>query len=301
MKKFTLLAALALGAVTMNAQNVLVERAADDPTGTGLISTNGADDAGVFCADYFTVSSDVALGNILINGFSSSGAAIEPFLEGFDVFVYANGADVPDGTPSAGDALYDISNIDITGSGFELVQDDGTTVFRVNFTDANGGSQVVLPAGNYWMSIAPRVTGASGGDGRFNWAGSASTPDVQPVLIDEGDLFGVGATDWTNISTLIGQDFTALSWTLVDEPLLSVGDNIADVASVYPNPTNDVLNVNIPSNIEIESATLVDVLGRDTGLTLSNGTINTSNLANGVYVLNVVTSAGTLVEKIVKQ
>ncbi|MAZ72256.1 MAG: hypothetical protein CMC70_03825 [Flavobacteriaceae bacterium] len=82
---------------------------------------------------------------------------------------------------------------------------------------------------------------------------------------------------------------------------MGVNDNLSDVVSIFPNPTTDVLNVSVPSNVTVKSSSLIDVLGKDTGLRLSNGTINTSGLARGVYILNITTDRGSLTEKIVKQ
>ena len=92
-------------------------------------------------------------------------------------------------------------------------------------------------------------------------------------------------------------------WHIVSaiEGVLGVDDNIAELASVYPNPAKDVLNVAIPSNIEVRSAQLFDILGKDTGVELVNGQMSTSNLARGIYMLNVRTSSGTLTQKIIKE
>ena len=86
-----------------------------------------------------------------------------------------------------------------------------------------------------------------------------------------------------------------------DCPILSVEDNLADLISIYPNPARDILNIKLPSNIEIISSNLYDILGKDTGVRLINGTMNTSNLARGVYILNLKTSAGSLIQKVIKQ
>ncbi len=86
-----------------------------------------------------------------------------------------------------------------------------------------------------------------------------------------------------------------------DNVVLGTSDNLAEATSIYPNPTSDVLNVRLPSNVELVSSSVFDVTGKDTGLKLVNGVVNTSNLARGVYILNVKTSVGTLTHKIVKQ
>ncbi|NQV78529.1 MAG: T9SS type A sorting domain-containing protein [Lutibacter sp.] len=82
--------------------------------------------------------------------------------------------------------------------------------------------------------------------------------------------------------------------------VLGVGENLLSQVSIFPNPTNNILNINIPSIIEVQSAVLYDVLGKDTGVRLENGTMMTSNLAKGIYILNLKTSAGTLTEKVIK-
>ncbi len=70
----------------------------------------------------------------------------------------------------------------------------------LHVTAANGGTQVTLPAGDYWVSLAPAVVGDSAGAGRWNWTGSFTTeigipPANASLLIDSDDLFGAGATD----------------------------------------------------------------------------------------------------------
>lgn len=88
---------------------------------------------------------------------------------------------------------------------------------------------------------------------------------------------------------------------VVGDEILSVGSNLADVVSVYPSPATDVLNINLPSNVEVQSAALISVLGKNTGVTFSNGQMNVSGLASGVYFLNIETNLGAYTQKVVKQ
>jgi hypothetical protein len=89
--------------------------------------------------------------------------------------------------------------------------------------------------------------------------------------------------------------------SVTGDEVLGVDDVLAEAVSIYPNPVNDLLTVDLPSNIEVISANLYDVLGKDTNLRLVDGTINTSNLARGVYILNINTDLGSVTQKIVKQ
>ena len=69
-------------------------------------------------------------------------------------------------------------------------------------------------------------------------------------------------------------------FNLSDE-VLAVNNAIASQVSLYPNPVNNVLNVSIPSSIQIEGATMYDILGKGTQVEISaNNTINTSSLAS---------------------
>jgi len=192
--------------------------------------------------------------------------------------------------------------------GLELrIVDDLEAGWIVNVTAANGGTQVTLPAGDYWVSFAPAVVGGSAGGGRWNWTGSFTTetgifPANASLLIDPDDLFGAGATDWTEIGGLIGADFPSFGWTLTsEEESAGLGDNDLVGASVYPNPATNVINVDFSSNVELKSAVLFDVLGKNTGATLVNGSMNIADLAAGVYILNIETNNGSLTQKVIKQ
>lgn len=84
-------------------------------------------------------------------------------------------------------------------------------------------------------------------------------------------------------------------------PILGVGDNLADLINIYPNPATTRINIDVPANIEITDVALYDVLGKNTGATLINGTIDVTNLSRGVYILNVKSTQGTLTQKVIKR
>jgi len=306
MKKITLtLAAFAL-VFTAFAQDVVIERITDNTT--ALITTNGDADAGVYCSDFFTLEEDVTLGSFTFPGFYSSAVEIGDLLLGGDFFIYVDGGGFPDADPTTADALVNLTNVQL-GAGLELLLDADQieSGWIVNVTAANGGTQVTLPAGDYWVAFAPAVVGDSAGAGRWNWSGSFTTeigipPANASLLIDSDDLFGAGATDWTEISGLIGADFPSFGWTLTsEEESAGLGDNDLVGASVYPNPATNVINVDFSSNVELKSAVLFDVLGKNTGATLVNGSMNIADLAAGVYILNIETNNGSLTQKVIKQ
>ena len=131
------------------------------------------------------------------------------------------------------------------GSGLTLTLDDGTsTDFEVDITAANGGTPITLPAGNYWISFAPRVTGASAGSGRWNWNGSDYVAPYEGVLIDPGNLFGGGFTSWTGLESTIGTGYNSLNGVLTDSlgnDLYNVTPNTAGIISTNGSTDDGVL------------------------------------------------------------
>ena len=89
-----------------------------------------------------------------------------------------------------------------------------------------------------------------------------------------------------------------------DETSLSNNSFAEQKIAVYPNPVNDVLNISSTSH-EFVSYELYDIQGRlikkQALSSLNNFTINTSYLSKGLYLLNLSSSQGNFVKKIVKQ
>src|SRR5690625_4199170 len=200
----------AVTCTTDSTSSAIVDREADNTT--GLISTKGNDNTGVYAADYFELTASVDLGDIRFYGFPSEGPDFLPTLTGFNVVIFEHSGTTPDGDPeTTGSGFIELT--DIASADFDYV--DG--VFTINATQANGGQTVTLPAGEYWISAYPSVSTAPTGDGRWNWLGSLATPTYESVLIDPSDLFGAGATSWTSIATLIAEPFPSLAWTMTED------------------------------------------------------------------------------------
>jgi len=305
MKKITLLTFL-LSICIATAQDIVIDQPLN-VGGNALVSFEGNAGIGVYCADDFEITSPTVLGELDIFGSLGSGAnPVSNFtnLESMNVYIYADLSGEPVGDPSVpGSGIVELS--EIPSSLFTLVEDNirRAEFLNIQLTDANGGNQITLPAGTYWLCVFPNVGEAfnTAGDNRWNWSGSTANVGTEPVLIDPDDQFGGGFTTWSNISTLIGSSFTGFAFQLRDEDLLSVDQNSLTDVNIYPNPASSVINLQVPSNIEINKVSLYDVLGKNTGATLVNGQINIADLARGVYLLSINTSAGTLTKKIVKQ
>ncbi len=79
---------------------------------------------------------------------------------------------------------------------------------------------------------------------------------------------------------------------------LSINDNVLSKVSIYPNPSSDKININMPFGVEIISTKLYDVLGNVVLNQSSNTELNISSLSTGIYLLNIETTAGTVTKKV---
>lgn len=196
--------------------------------------------------------------------------------------------------------------------------DDGTSIDIIFYDDAGVPGTEIASITNATISDQIPV----GSNFGFDWDQYVIDVSGESIVLEGGAKYWMevvsDATAWESTTEeILGlngaflNDGTSGAWTVGtgeyvytlegDCATLSVNDELLSQVSVYPNPATSVINVNVPSGVQIESTTLVDVLGKNTGATISNGTINVSELAKGIYILSVETTAGTLTQKVVKK
>ncbi len=69
---------------------------------------------------------------------------------------------------------------------------------------------------------------------------------------------------------------------------------------VYPNPVNDIFNLDIPSSLQVESIVLFDIQGRKLKTFDANNMLDISEIQQGVYILTVETNTGKFNTKLIK-
>jgi len=72
--------------------------------------------------------------------------------------------------------------------------------------------------------------------------------------------------------------------------------------SIYPNPTNDIININLSKDIIINSVELYDITGKQIIVETNNlKSIDLSKLKIGVYIIRIQTEFGIVSKKIIKK
>lgn len=105
---------------------------------------------------------------------------------------------------------------------------------------------------------------------------------------------GTNSGSWSGSFTLNG----------VSE-VLSTSDFTASKFSVYPNPANDIVTISNDANFAINAVTVSDLNGRTVKSVKLNGEssaqVNVSDLAAGIYMMDISSDQGTATKKIVKK
>lgn len=128
------------------------------------------------------------------------------------------------------------------------------------------------------------------------------TSDYRQVKVDLSAYAGKSVI--INIAGIPGNGGNAL---YIDEveigsaaKIASVSDIALEGVSVYPNPANSILNIEVEEGSE-GTITLTDINGRLIATsTLLNGTakVNTADFKNGIYILSIRTAQGSLSKRV---
>ncbi|HEX8576263.1 MAG TPA: T9SS type A sorting domain-containing protein [Flavobacterium sp.] len=88
------------------------------------------------------------------------------------------------------------------------------------------------------------------------------------------------------------------------ENLLGTAEFLASKFSVYPNPSNNVINIANDGNMLLNAVTITDLNGRTVkSVPLNNVAtvqVNIADLSAGMYMMNIVSDQGTVTKKIIK-
>lgn len=134
-------------------------------------------------------------------------------------------------------------------------------------------------------------------NGHIIYLGSNNLGQTSPTYISSVGCSIAAPTTMADI----GYAGVHLIMNVVGE-VLSVNEILSKQVAVYPNPTSGLFTVQIPNDLTIDRVTLVDVAGKQFMVNVNgDNSIDIAEFANGVYTLNVQTTEGILVKRIIKQ
>lgn len=187
---------------------------------------------------------------------------------------------------------------------------DGFAYGDFNNTGTPGNYTINLATGgltvapNTWVKVGFAYDSTTG---VFTWLSDdlqvGGTIDGEPGYVPaEFDVILIAGTANTVASTVRFDGFTVKA--TAEESLLSVNKVEVNKFSVYPNPSNGLVTISNDLNSALSSVSFADLNGRTVKTVELNGDssaqVNISELAAGVYMMNISSDKGTITKKIVK-
>lgn len=117
----------------------------------------------------------------------------------------------------------------------------------------------------------------------------------------ENDTFDNKANIYFDFNAPI---ITNTASTLIQDPLSIAEENLVTAIKLYPNPANKLVQVTSQNPIEkLELRTIQGKLIKSENIQTTNfsSTVDVSSLPTGIYLMNITTTKGTAIKKIVKQ
>jgi subtilisin-like proprotein convertase family protein len=205
--------------------------------------------------------------------------------------------------------------------------DLGTPVTVTVFaTDASGNSAACTSIVTVIDALAPIITCPADqtvdpGTGNLFYevpdyigTGEATADDncTDPVSITtQSPAAGSLVSDGTYTVTITGEDSSGnvgtCSFQLTVESVLGVESNeLNNAISMYPNPAQDRVTISNTSNIQLEKAVIFDLNGKmlnqiDLSTMQGEQVINISDLASGVYVVQLTSDTSSAIKRLIKE
>ncbi|MDC7996311.1 proprotein convertase P-domain-containing protein, partial [Altibacter sp. HG106] len=217
----------------------------------------------------------------------------------------------------------DTAAVDITEV---FCSDIGTTLeITVFVSDASGNIASCVAMVDVVDAMAPELTCPADqtvdpGAGNLNYEvpdyfadGDATATDncTDPVtILTQDPAPGTLLPDGVYTVTLTAEDeygnVATCTFELTVESTFGVEDVLAKEVSIYPNPARNVINITNGSAIGLDNATIYDVNGRlvqtiDLTNMTTEKSVDVSQLASGVYMVNIQGEGGNTIKRLIKE
>jgi hypothetical protein len=122
-------------------------------------------------------------------------------------------------------------------------------------------------------------------------------------LIYTGDVFGA---DNVEQMTFLNDNYDSAAYFDNVQVVAGLGHNeqIVNTLAVYPNPVINTVSIKNPENVHVNIVTITDLNGRVVKQvkpnTVSDITVDLSDLSSGTYMMKMISAQGSTVKKIIK-
>jgi polyhydroxybutyrate depolymerase len=106
---------------------------------------------------------------------------------------------------------------------------------------------------------------------------------------------------WGNMDINAGEEAWLFFQNHIDNTLsLPNFEDLENTIRIFPNPTRNVINVEINNPLELKEIIIYNISGVNLNLKTIDGLIDLTDLKTGIYLLSIKTLKGTIIKKVVK-
>jgi hypothetical protein len=171
-----------------------------------------------------------------------------------------------------------------------------TLTFYTRLNNGAGSAQTL----KVWVNGAPSLTGATQLGADISVTGNTY---VQQTRTFTATTAGTYYFSFNNATPAVTTATNMFLDTVVFTSVLANDQFLASSFSVYPNPANNFVTISNTTDALLNAAEVVDLNGRVVKTqkiaNVSEAEINVSDLAKGVYMLNISSDRGSLTKKLV--
>ncbi len=185
--------------------------------------------------------------------------------------------------PAGGYALdtgYGIQ-VDVTGTGskhgFQITAERISDNTKVGTFTADGGDNQLVNGGTH---ITHTLTGNSKKTWNFNWKSPVTDVGAIKFYVAALAADGTGGTGGDQVVTGSTGNFNVLG--IAKEQQLDF--------AMYPNPSSDHINIQLPSGVSKAELNVFDISGKlvlQSNIISQNQLVNVTDLSSGIYVLKI--------------
>lgn len=199
-------------------------------------------------------------------------------------------------TPDLKEHLEAVSGLDLTEFFNDWVYGQGYPIYTIQVGNSSPGMATIVvnqtqshPSVSYFEGQVPvRLLGTGGQqqDYILNNTVNGENFQVNVPFIITGVIFNPKKdviVSSGSMATLASQSF-----------------ELDTKVSIYPNPATTELNIQIPSNVNLEAVVVYNALGQNVFESKST-VVDVNSLSTGVYSLKIVTSEGSVLKKFIKK
>jgi hypothetical protein len=259
------------------------------PTTNATYSVTGTDANGC-------VSSSAAIASVTVNSLPSisvnsgaicTGQSFTLSPSGADTYTISGGNSIVSPTT---DATYIVTGTDANGCVSSSAAIASVTV--------NALPNVSAVTNNTLICVGETATLTASGANTYTWSSSANTNSiaVSPTVTTSYTVIGTDMNGCENSSTVS---------QVVDlcTGITSINNNVSSEIFAYPNPSNSLVQVNVPQELFGNTILLTNTFGQVLETKIIDNTsiyYDLQNLATGIYFIQIKTSNGMISKKVVK-